>query len=87
MSNIQLQGMKMSHSFRAKQKTVRHKHCGTEDLPLLFLPTFGGVFALPCHSATFGNSSATSSGEDGEDVWSSFLCSPSRRDLIHHFKK
>jgi len=87
VSNIQLQGMKMSHSFRARQKTGRHKHCGSGDLPLLSLPRFGGFFSLPCHSATFENSLATSSGEDGEDIWSSLLCSPNNRDLIHHFKK
>lgn len=61
MSNIQLQGMKMSHSFTGKQKTVKHKHCGSGDILLLSLPRFGGVFCLPGHSATFGSTSATSS--------------------------
>lgn len=47
VSNIQSQGMKMSRSFTGKQKTVKHKYCGSGDILLLSLPRFGGVFCLP----------------------------------------
>lgn len=47
MSNIQLQGMKMSHSFTGKQKTVKHKYFGSGDILLLSLPRFGGGCCLP----------------------------------------